>query len=162
MKRVLIAGVMLIVITTLSACARSTDKGSASQAAANTAAEQEVRNLNQEYDKAIVAQDEAAYERLYADNARIIEIGGKVSDKRAMIERAKADETKFEVGQSDEIDVKIFGDTAVVTGRWTQKSVTKGLPFSAILRYTTVYAKLNGKWQIVSDQVTPIDGQIAQ
>lgn len=162
MKRVLIAGVILIMATTLSACAGSTDKGDASSAAANSAAEQEVRALVQEYDKAIVTQDAATYERLYADNAKIIEIGGKVFDKQAMIERAKGGETKFEVGQSDEVDVKAFGDTAVVTGRWTQKSVTKGLPFSGTLRYVTVFVKRNGKWQIVSDQVTPIDVQITQ
>ena len=159
MKRILIAGFMFTVITILSACSGASDK----QSPANTAnAEQEIRTLNQEYDKAIVGQDEAAYERLYADKARIIEIGGKVFDKQAMIERAKGNETTFEVGQSDEVDVRVFGETAVVTGRWTQKSVTKGVPFSGTLRYTTVYAKLNGKWQIVSDQVTPIEGQMAQ
>jgi hypothetical protein len=33
---------------------------------------------------------------------------------------------------------------------------TQGKPFAVALRYPTVWVKINGKWQIVSDQGTLI------
>jgi len=82
--------------------------------------------------------------------------GGKLSTKAQEIAEAKAGETKFEVGRSEDVKVRLYGDIAIVNGRWIEKRTTKGKPFEGTSLYTTVYVKSNGKWQIVSDQVTLI------
>src|SRR5262245_37431267 len=122
--------------------------------AANT--EQEIRSLNLEYDKAIVQQDAAALERLLAEDFAVTKMGGKISNNAQEIADAKSGETKFETGRSEDVKVRLYGDTAIVNGRWVEKSVSKGKSFDGSHLYTTVYLKRNGKWQIVSDQVTPV------
>src|SRR5262249_36611488 len=119
-------------------------------------AEQEVRRLEQEYDKAWLQQDAAAFERLLADDVKQIDPEGKVLSKAEIVANAKSGNVKFEVGQSDDVKVRVYGDTAVLNGRWTEKSTDKGKPFAGTLQMTIVWVKRNGKWQVVSDQVTPI------
>ena len=83
-------------------------------------------------------------------------MGGKLSNKAQEIADVKSGETKFEVGRSEDVKVRLYGATAIVNGRWVEKSTTKGKPFDGSHLYTTVYLKRDGKWQIVSDQVTPV------
>lgn len=144
-----------------SACTAPTEKAAVTPIPTATAAtetsanaEQEIRSINLEYDKAIAQQDTAVYERLLAEDFIATENGGKLSTKAQEIADTKAGETKFEVGRSEDVKVRLYGDTAIVNGRWIEKSTTKGKPFDGTYLYTTVYAKSNGKWQIVSDQVT--------
>jgi len=151
MKRVLLTGAVLTLISVLSAC------GEAKKATVDAAtAEKEVRAVNEEYDRAMKQQDAAAIEKLYAEDTKVVESNGKLLTKADVIATAKAGETKYDEGQSSDITVRVHGDTAVVNGKWTQKGTVKGQAFAGALQYTTVYMKHDGKWQVISDQVTPI------
>ena len=163
MKRILLTGIAIAMIALFAACkvpAEKTSTSSAPPAPAATEtganAEQEVRSLNLEYDKAIVQQDVAAYERLFAEDGLVTETGGKVLNKAQLIANAKSGETKYEVGRTEDLKIRVYGNTAIANGRWVEKSVTKGKSFDGSYMYTTVYVKRDGKWQIVSDQVTPV------
>jgi uncharacterized protein (TIGR02246 family) len=163
MKRILTVGVMVTMAGIFSSCAAPATTTNTAAVATTTAStanrasdEQEVRRLNLEYDNAILKQDAAVFERLFADDFVVIKIGGKLSAKAQEIAEARSGETKFEVGRSEDVKVRFYGDTAIVNGRWVEKSVTKGKPFEGSHLYTTVYVKQGGKWQIVSDQVTPV------
>lgn len=54
--------------------------------------------------------------------------------------------------QSDvlESQVRIFGNSAVITGKGSFAGKAKGTPFALNLAYTEVYVKANGKWKLVS------------
>ena len=163
MKRILTTGMIVAMAGIFASCGTPAEKAGASPAAATAAAapnsagdEQEVRRLNLEYDTAILKQDAAAYENLFADDFIVIKMGGKQATKAQEIAEAKAGETKIEVGRSEDVKVRLYGNTAIVNGRWVEKSITKGKPFEGSHMYTTVYVKRDGKWQIVSDQVTPL------
>ncbi|MBA3715387.1 MAG: nuclear transport factor 2 family protein [Pyrinomonadaceae bacterium] len=52
--------------------------------------------------------------------------------------------------------MRVYGDAAVVTGRWASKGTRKGKTFDDNERYTTVYVKRDGRWQIVSDHTSRI------
>ena len=122
----------------------------------SSASEQEVRRVGQEYDRAWFQQDAAAFERLLADDFTQIDHEGKLFSKAEIVANAKSGDVKFEVGQSEDLKVRVYGNTAVVTGRWTEKSTNKGKPVVGTMLNTVVYVKKNGNWQVVSDQVTPI------
>lgn len=119
--------------------------------------EQEVRQILQEYDRAWLQQDAAAFDRLLAEDYTIVEIDGNILSKAAVIANAKSGDLKFESGQSDDIKIRVSDNTAVINGRWTEKSTMKGKPFfDGPMRFTTVVVKKDGRWQIISEQVTPI------
>jgi ketosteroid isomerase-like protein len=63
---------------------------------------------------------------------------------------------KYESLKFDEIKVHAYGDTAVVTGRSTATGKDNGKEFAGQFRYTRVYVKRQGRWQIVATQATRI------
>ena len=154
MKRILTTGMIVAMAGIFASCSAPAENAGAASSGASD--EQEVRRLNLEYDTAILKQDAAAYERLFADDFIVTKMGGKQATKAQEIAEARTGETKFEVGRSEDVKVRFYGNTAIVNGRWVEKSVTKGKPFEGSHMYTTVYVKRDGKWQIVSDQVTPM------
>jgi len=158
MKRMLMILALCAMAQVFSSCAASEQKATVAPVAAATETsentEQEIRRLNLEYDNAILHQDAAAMERLLADLFVGTETGGKLATKAQELADAKAGTKKYETGRSEDVKVRLYGDTAIVNGRWIEKSTTKGKPFDGAYLYTTVYAKRNGQWQIVSDQTT--------
>ncbi len=123
---------------------------------AATSADDELRRIHQEYDRAWLRQDAVTFERLLAADFVQVDQDGKVLSKADVIANAKSGDVKLEVGQSDDVKVWIHGDTAVVGGRWTEKGTIKGKTTEAIMRNIVVYSKINGRWHVVSDQVTVI------
>ena len=52
--------------------------------------------------------------------------------------------------------MRIYGEVAVVTGRATPKGVADGREFVDPVRYSRVYVKRDGRWQVVLFQQTRI------
>jgi hypothetical protein len=116
-----------------------------------TKAEMEVLKINKEYDTAVVRLDVAALERILADDYMYTDTDGSISDKRLEIQAAKSGDLTFESGISDDLKVRVYGNTATVTGRWTSKGKYKNWAFDEKDRYTTFYVKRGGRWQLVSE-----------
>jgi hypothetical protein len=55
-----------------------------------------------------------------------------------------------------DVQVRLYGDTAVVTGRMRQRFVLGGIRYANDVRYTDVYVKRKGKWQIVSAHASTV------
>lgn len=125
-------------------------------ASAQSKAEREVLAANAAFDRAIVTRDADAYERILADDFILTAADGTVSDKKGEIAKVRSDDLTFESGKSDDVRVKVYGNTAVVTGRFTAKGKNAGRDFTFVERYTAVFVKQNGRWQMVAEQATEI------
>lgn len=163
MKRILSVVTLTVFAAFFSSCAAPEEKAALSttpsataSAESNANAEQEVRKLHQEYDRTWLQQDAAAFERLLADEMMQTDYEGKVFSKAEIVANTKSGTVKFEAGQSDDVKVHVYGNTALVTARWTEKSTNKGKQIAGTMRNTVVWVKKNGNWQVVSDQVTVI------
>jgi ketosteroid isomerase-like protein len=100
--------------------------------------------------------DVATIERLMADDYVIVRPDGSVDGKAAALASYQPETRHWDFAQSDELDVRVFGDTAVVVGRWRGRGVNNGEPFDYAARFISLYVKRDGCWQIVTDQSTPI------
>lgn len=58
--------------------------------------------------------------------------------------------------RSDEHHVRVYGDTAVVVGRWRAKGENAGRSFDYQARYVSVWVRRDDSWRMFSDQSTPI------
>ncbi|MDM7923706.1 MAG: nuclear transport factor 2 family protein [Pyrinomonadaceae bacterium] len=125
-------------------------------ASAQSKAEREVLAANLAFDSAIVARDADAYAKILADDFIFTGADGTVSDKKGEIDRVRSGRLTFESGKSDDIRVKLYGNTAVVTGRFTAKGKDNGKDFTFVERYTAVFVKRDGRWQMVAEQATEI------
>jgi ketosteroid isomerase-like protein len=62
----------------------------------------------------------------------------------------------FDSAEATDVVIRIFGDTAVVTGLAKFDIRVKERASSIQERFTDVYVKLNGRWQPVASHSTPI------
>ena len=81
---------------------------------------------------------------------------GKVTNKAQMLADAKA--RKYASAEYENVQVTVFGDTAIATGGFKGKGTdASGKPFDDHERWTDTWVKMpNGKWQCVATQASPI------
>jgi ketosteroid isomerase-like protein len=116
----------------------------------------EILAAEQAWAEAFRTLDLAIIAHLMADEYTIIQPGGVTAGKAQTLASLRSDRRHWEIAQSDQYDIRLYGDTAVVIGRWTGKGVNHDLPFDYQARYLGVWVKRDGRWQMVADQSTEI------
>jgi ketosteroid isomerase-like protein len=116
--------------------------------------QEELLKLEKEFEQAIIKNDAEAIGRFLADDWIIIGPDGGIIDKSRFLGVIKSGALTHETMESDDIRVRIYGDTAVVTGLTTTKGKYSGQDFTTQERATDVFVKQNGRWQCVLSQLT--------
>jgi ketosteroid isomerase-like protein len=110
--------------------------------------------LSDAWDKAIVRKDEAAIAGNMADDFRIIDGNGSVGTKRTFVADIVDPKLTIDPYTVEEFEVRVYGDTALLSGRTHMTGKQDGQPFTSNYRYIDVYARQGGTWKIVSVQIT--------
>ena len=118
--------------------------------------EDEIRRVEIEWGEAFERRDFAALDRLMADEYILTDPLGNVRDKSESLAAIATNEVHFESTKSDNVKVRIHGDTAVVTGRSTFRGRYKGWSMAGRYQYTDVLVKRDGSWQAVSSHITAL------
>jgi ketosteroid isomerase-like protein len=122
----------------------------------STALAQEVEKLNRQWMEAYVQRDVAFLERHLADDYVSTFPDGTVLDKKGEIAALKSGDVALTEMTPREMNVRTYGDAAVITGQSTIKARVKGQEVSGEYRFTDVWARLGNRWQAVASQVTRI------
>ena len=101
-----------------------------------------------------VAGDSSFHERVLADDWSVIDITGRVLTKADVLREAFTGERQITSGRIDQINVRPFGDWAIVTGRTQMTGQYHGEEMEVMLRFTDVFAYRDGNWQVVASQAT--------
>ena len=109
-----------------------------------------IRKLVTERDQAIQGADVATIDRIYADDYISTSSSGLMRTKAQVIEDFKSGALKIESISSDDVNVRQHGDTVIVTGRMTSKGKDRDREVSGENRFTQVYVRKNGRWQLVA------------
>ena len=121
--------------------------------------EQAVRQLLNDISAALERSDIAALDRIYADDYTLVNESGVLGTKAPRLAAIESGELKYESVGFDEVNVRMYGNTAVATYRVTSKGQSKGQGIGGQFRATSTYVKLKGRWQLVAAQVTRITEQ---
>jgi ketosteroid isomerase-like protein len=152
MKR-LMTVLALVCVTSFSVLAQTTKEKVSDDG--NT--EQLIRRLEIEGREATLKNDVEANDRLLADNWVNVNPDGSVTTKAKLMELLKAGSFKIMSIDNDDVMVRVYGDAAVVTGRSTTKRAGQGSEvLTRQVRFTRVYARRQGRWQVVSAHNTLI------
>jgi ketosteroid isomerase-like protein len=118
--------------------------------------EQAVMQMEEDLRAAITKGDTKAYGRIVGDDYVFTNHDAVVRTKAQMVSAYDSGSIKYESVKFEELKVHAYGDTAVVTGRSTVKGQDGGKDISGVSRYTRVYLKRQGSWQLVATQTTTI------
>jgi ketosteroid isomerase-like protein len=122
-------------------------------------AEQELLKINKEYDEALVRGDTAALERIFGEEFIYTSTSGEVLNKPQQLELFRSGAMKIASGASDDVQVRLYGNIALVIGSFIAKGQFKGQPFDSTERYTSVWVKRGGRWQLIAEQGTLVPKQ---
>ena len=152
MKRILVVAML---VAASSFVFSQTTRSSANQKGND---EQAVRQLLNELSAAVGRNDIAALDRIYADDYMLVYESGVQTTKAQRLAAMKSGELKYESLSFDEVNVRMYGNTAVATYRVTSKGQSKGQDIGGQFRATSTFVKIKGRWQLVAAQVTRITG----
>ena len=107
-----------------------------------------------EYDEAQIHADKAALQRLVADDYTLVNSSGRIQNKAALIADYTAPGYKIEPFEIQQPVEKVWSDGAVMGGIVDLRGVDGGKPFAVKLRFAYIWAKRNGKWQVIYTHVS--------
>ena len=116
--------------------------------------EQELLTLEKAFAEAIVKNDLEGIGRLVTDDWIIIDPNGEIVDRSRFFEVVKSGGLAHDMMASEDFRVRVYGDTAVVTGVTRTRGKFMGQEFSTRERATDVFVKRDGRWQCVLTHLT--------
>jgi ketosteroid isomerase-like protein len=128
--------------------ARSADR------ADRKADEAELTRLSNHWDQVIVAKQEKAIAENMADDFRIIDGHGNVENKTQFVAGVMDAKLTIDPYTVEDFEVRFYGDVALLSGRTLMTGTYDGEKFTSNYRYIDIYVKRDGRWKIVSVQIT--------
>jgi ketosteroid isomerase-like protein len=119
-----------------------------------TGEEDEFLKLEKAFAEAIVKNDLEAIGRLVADDWIIIDPNGEIVDRTRFFEVIKSGALTHEMMESEDLRVRVYGESAVVTAITSAKGKFMGQEFITQERATDVFVKRDGRWQCVLTHLT--------
>jgi ketosteroid isomerase-like protein len=145
-----------VVLAAACALATVTAAPARAQMGATPSVEEQIKKMEKDRAAAVVKADVATLEGLTSDDYILINANGQVSNKAETMSNIKSGNIKLTSNEVSDLKVRVYGDTAVVTGKSTAKGTIGGHELKGPVMFTRVYVKKNGKWQSVAFQQTPI------
>jgi ketosteroid isomerase-like protein len=121
---------------------------------------EQIIRLQNEEDRALLRGDFEALDRFWADDLLYPNDNGEVLTKTQRLAEVRAQTHNFSIFRHDDIRVHVYnGTTAVVTGYSTTLKKYKGHVSRGPRRFSAVWIKRDGRWQMVAHQRTDASRQ---
>jgi ketosteroid isomerase-like protein len=124
--------------------------------------EHTLKQLEQDWLDAYREGDAEKMSRILADDFVGRWGDGSTQTKEEQLKAIRNGEEKHSSNHLDECNVRVYGDTAVVTGLQSEQSVLEGRDGSGTYSYTDVFVKRHGQWQVVASETKHVAGQSAR
>ena len=121
-----------------------------------TSVEQVIRQVDHERIQAQINADAAALDRIYATDFIGIGPSGRVRTKPQVISDFTSGDLRFQSITTDDIQVRVYGNTAVETGRSTMNGQDRGKTVPRDNRFTRVWVKQQGRWRLVANHYSSL------
>ena len=121
--------------------------------------EQAVQQQDQVRIRAQITADTIALRRIYADDFLGIGPTGVVRNKAEVIADFTSHALTYQSITTGEVRVRVYGNTAVETGRSTMVGQDRGKPVPRDNRFTRVWVMTAGRWQLVANHYSLMTSQ---
>ena len=114
-----------------------------------------LHEIQQELAAAWIARDRPTIERLIAPDWKVTHVAGqRLTRPEVFRDMFETDANRIESITVDDVEVRVFGDTGVVTGRTHACGSQSGSRDDVTLRFTDVFVRRQGHWQAVASHAT--------
>ena len=118
-------------------------------------AEEQLLKFVNEWDEAMVSNRADEIEKFMSDDWVIVGSEGGITSKHDFLGWLKSGDVTHSRMDSDEIRIKVYGNSGVITTRGTSAGNYKGQPFELYEWSSNVFIFNEGKWLCVHTMVTP-------
>ena len=114
----------------------------------------ELLKWEKDFAEAVVTNDADAIGKFLADDWVIIDPNGEIVDRARFLGVIKSGMLTHELMESDDMQVRTYGDCAVVSALTRTKAKFRGQEYTTRERATDVFVKRAGRWECVFSQLT--------
>jgi ketosteroid isomerase-like protein len=114
--------------------------------------EQQLKQMEDDWQKATRTKDAATLRRIIAEDWVATDDQGKALNREQYLSQTTANPDVIQSNENFEMQVRVYGNTAVVTGGLTVRGTRNGTAFIDTYRWTDVFVKRGGHWQAVVSQ----------
>lgn len=132
------------------------DAGPGNEPTLHDLVKQQLIDLAHAWDRAMLTNDPAAIGRYMADGWTIIGPEGRVSDKGTFLQLVSSGALTHDVMESHDVDVRVYGEAAVVIARGVSGGTYQGHAFRETERATCVFIRQDGVWKCVLTHLSRI------
>jgi hypothetical protein len=146
----------VIALLVLTAASNAPAQKRSAPRASKRSVDQVIREVDHERIQAQIDADAVALDRIYAPDFIGIGPSGTVRTKAQVIADFASGDLKFQSIATDDVQVRIYGNTVVETGRSTMIGQDKGKAVPRDNRFTRVWVKQQGRWRLVSNHYSSL------
>ena len=147
----------LAIVLGLSVCKSPAFGQTAQGTRATSRFEKQMKDLEDRRFRALEQNDFGALESILADDMQYTHSDGRLESKEEYLKSLRTGHVKYMSIALEGSEVRGYGSTAVVTGRALFRVRHTDGERSQRLRYTDVYVKRKGRWQLVAWQATRLN-----
>lgn len=111
---------------------------------------QEFAKRYEAWDNALIKVDLNYLRQLYSDDYRSINPDSTISTREEFLANLKAGKEVIHSAKTDQLTLEKHGDSVVATSRWISKETQNGKAVGVQSRWTDLWVKRAGRWQIVA------------
>jgi hypothetical protein len=104
--------------------------------------------------EAMIRADLPALKLLLAEDLTYTHTNGKTESKTNFLSMLETGNLKYEAIETTSENVRMYGDTGVITGRSMMKVLYYGMSITLNTSFIAVQVKSEGRWQLVAWQST--------
>jgi uncharacterized protein (TIGR02246 family) len=124
------------------------------QATADAATVRQLEGIEDQLASTWKNRDCSGWGALLADDWTVTHINAQVITKAQALELCRTGPPL--TSTVDQLSVRVYGDTAIVTGRTTATS-SGATPQTVRLRFTDVFVQRNGRWLVIASHATRME-----
>lgn len=115
-----------------------------------------LRGIDASWNELRLKADVAGLDKLLADDWLLTHSDGRVQHKKDYLQELSSRTRSNQAIENEDVSVRHYGQTAVVTGTSVQAGTSNGVPWSGRFRYTRVWILREGHWQMVASHSSRI------
>jgi ketosteroid isomerase-like protein len=148
-KQSLIYAMLLTLLFSALVVGQGTTKSKGGQAGS---LEQQLKQMEDDWQKATRTKDATLLKRIIAEDWIATNELGKILNREEYLSQTAANPDVIQSNENTDMQVRVYGNTAVVTGGLTERGTRSGTAYTDTYRWTDVFVRRGGRWQAVVSQ----------